>query len=299
VPYKSIIVVALCMQNNGSVNRKDAGKWSAPGGNRFFGDLRFRHFLIACVFLPAMVFSNGTAYSQVMLDVELGVVITGYNDVRIPGNTGTLFSLKDDLTPEPALFLRLRGGYTIQNRHHISLLYSPLKIQSHGELDDETNFQGVMFPAGQPVTAVYRFNSYRLTYRYMIVDNPKFRFGLGLTAKIRHADISLASDGQFANKPDLGFVPIINFHLHWQRWERFGFLLEGDALAAPQGRAEDVFLGAVYALSDHITFRGGYRILEGGADNSAVYTFSMFHYAALGINYRINPSSNRPKQESL
>lgn len=278
------------MKKRDSSNSKDSGEGSGRLGNVLPKHLSFRHFFMAWIILPAILLSNGTAYSQVMMDVESGGVMTGYNDVRIPGNTGTLFSLKDDLTPEPSLFLRLRAGYTIQNRHHISLLYAPLKILSQGELDDETNFQGVMFPAGQPVTAVYRFNSYRLTYRYMIVDHPKFRFGLGLTAKIRHADISLASDGLSANKPDLGFVPIINFYLHWQRWERLGLLLEGDALAAPQGRAEDVLLAATFALSDNLSFRGGYRILEGGADNRVVYTFSMFHYASLGMTYRIKPS---------
>jgi len=229
-----------------------------------------------------------------MADVESGLVITGYNDVRIPGDKGTLFSLKDDLIPEPSLFLRLRAGYTIQNRHHISLLYAPLKVVSKGNFSDEILFQEVVFPAGQPVKGVYRFNSYRLTYRYDLVDKPKFRFGLGFTAKIRDADISLATDSLFAIKPDLGFVPIINFHLSWQRWERIGFLLEGDALAAPQGRAEDVLLAATFTLTRNLTLRAGYRILEGGADNRTVYTFSMFHYASLGLTYRMNPPGIKP-----
>ena len=60
-------------------------------------------------------------------------------------------------------------------------------------------------------------------------------------------------------------------------------MLDGDALAAPQGRAEDVLSAVAYQISDKFKIKAGYRILEGGADNDEVYTFSLFHYATLGI----------------
>jgi hypothetical protein len=278
------------MANPASGDHEDSKKVKCIMFSKFCRDLNGCRFMSVGIIMVMMVCSYNTAYSQIWGDVESGVVNTGYNNVRIPGNSGTRFSLKDDLTPDPEIFVRLRVGYAVHSRHHISLLYAPLRVVSNGNFSEDIRFQDVLFPAGQPVEAVYRFNSYRVTYRYDLVDHPKFRFGLGITAKIRDADISLATDGLFAHKPDLGFVPIINFHLHWQRWERLGILLEGDALAAPQGRAEDVLLAATFALSDNLIFRGGYRILEGGADNRVVYTFSMFHYASLGMTYRIKPS---------
>jgi len=61
---------------------------------------------------------------------------------------------------------------------------------------------------------------------------------------------------------------------------------EGDALAAPQGRAEDVALSLSYDITEKVSFRLGYRLLEGGADNDKVYTFSLFHYAVAGLSYR-------------
>jgi len=59
--------------------------------------------------------------------------------------------------------------------------------------------------------------------------------------------------------------------------EDFGLLIEGDALAAKQGRAEDVLIAATYEFSDHFVSRAGYRMLEGGADNDEVYNFGLFH----------------------
>lgn len=220
---------------------------------------------------------------QASFDLETGAVATGYNDVRIPGDQGTLFSLKDDLISKTEIFFRLRVNYTIRNRHTFSLLYAPLETVSKGNVPYDILFEGETFPANIDLTGTYKFNSYRLTYRYEIVLKPKFEFGLGFTAKIRDAEISLASADISSVKTNVGFVPIINFRVLWKPYEKFGILLEGDALAAPQGRAEDVLIAATYRLSDRFGLKAGYRILEGGADNDEVYNFALFNYASVGL----------------
>jgi hypothetical protein len=160
---------------------------------------------------------------------------------------------------------------------------TPLEIKSNGNADNDIFFEGVTFPANTDLSGTYKFNSYRLTYRYEIVLKPKFEFGLGFTAKIRDASISLASAGLESEKTNVGFVPIINFRMLWKPYEKFGILLEGDALAAPQGRAEDVLIAATYRVSDRLGLKAGYRILEGGADNDEVYSFALFNYASVGL----------------
>jgi hypothetical protein len=115
------------------------------------------------------------------------------------------------------------------------------------------------------------------------VLKPKFEFGLGFTAKIRDAKIAMSSTGLESEKVNVGFVPIINFRVLWKPYEKFGVLLEGDALAAPQGRAEDISIAATYRLSDSFGLKAGYRILEGGADNDEVYNFALFNYALVGL----------------
>jgi len=223
--------------------------------------------------------------AQALIDFETGAVFTGYNDVRIPGDEGTLFSLKDDLIPKPEFFYRIRLNYTIKSRHTFSLLYAPLETTSKGSVPYDIFFEGVVFPANTELTGTYKFNSYRLTYRYDIVQKPRIEFGLGLTAKIRDAKIALSSPALNSEKTNVGFVPIINFRLFWKINDKFGLLLDGDALAAPQGRAEDVQIAATYNLSDNFRIRAGYRILEGGADNDEVYNFALFHYASVGISF--------------
>lgn len=223
--------------------------------------------------------------AQSIIDFETGTVFTGYNDVRIPGDLGTNFSLKDDLKAKTQIFYRLRVSYTIKSRHTLSLLYAPLETKSEGSVANDIFFEGVLFPVSTELVGTYKFNSYRLTYRYDIVQKPRFEFGLGFTAKIRDAKISLSSPDLYSEKTNVGFVPIINFRLLWKMDDKLGLLLAGDALAAPQGRAEDVLIAATYKRSDNFGIRAGYRILEGGAGNDKVYNFALFHYASVGLSY--------------
>ncbi|MBS3742618.1 MAG: hypothetical protein KGY74_10900 [Candidatus Cloacimonetes bacterium] len=220
------------------------------------------------------------------VDIESGAIFTGYNDVRIPGDEGTLFSLKEDLTTDVEPYFRSRLHYHFNPKHHLILLYAPLEVTATGKVDKDIDFQGEVFPANTDLKSIYKFNSYRITYRYDFVRKTNLTFGLGFTAKIRDAIISLENDTIKAEKENVGFVPIINFKSNWKMKEKLWLILEGDALAAPQGRAEDVALKLNYQLNKKLGLNIGYRLLEGGADNDEVYTFSLFHYAALGLSYQ-------------
>ena len=245
--------------------------------------MKNKFLLSATCFVFILSFNVLSLNGQASFDLETGAVGTGYNNVRIPGDEGTLFSLKDDLISKTEIFFRIRVNYTIKTRHTLSLLYAPLETASNGNLPYDIFFEGVTFPANTDLSGTYKFNSYRLTYRYEIVLKPKFEFGLGFTAKIRDAKISLGSAGLESEKANVGFVPIVNFRMLWKPYEKFGILLEGDALAAPQGRAEDVLIAATYRFSDHLGLKAGYRMLEGGADNDEVYSFALFNYASVGL----------------
>ena len=238
-------------------------------------------YLLFIIFVSLSVTDRLNA--QFILDLESGVVTTGYNNVRIPGDQGTLFSLKKDFDPTAKIFYRIRVNYKIGTRHTLSALYAPLTTSSTGRAANDLVFSGITFPANTDIDGSYKFNSYRLSYRYEIIQKPKLDFGLGFTAKIRDARIALSAPGLEGEKVNVGFVPIVNFRLLWHLDEKFGLLIDGDALAAKQGRAEDVLIAATYRLSEKIEMKAGYRLLEGGADNDEVYNFALFHYGSIGF----------------
>ena len=218
-------------------------------------------------------------------DVETGIAVPGYSDVQVSGRAGTRISFTDDLTSEPTYFFRIRLGMTIADRHTISVLYAPLQYQASGKLPKDVHFDGQDFEEGERVHASYRFDSYRLTYRYDFVRTAAWTVGAGVTGKIRAASIVMDGVSRAENR-NTGFVPLINFRALWQFADRWSVLLDFDALAAPQGRAEDVLLAFQVRIADPVEIRLGYRILEGGADNDGVYTFTLVHYGGIGLTVR-------------
>ena len=235
------------------------------------------------IVLSLVILSAPEAFSQVDLDIETGAVFSGYNDVRIPGDAGTLFSLSEELDADPGFFYRIRVFYHFNERHHLGALFAPLSINSSGKLERDLLFRDETFPADTPLETTYKFNSYRLIYRYDFLRRDNIDIGIGFTAKIRDAKIAVKGGGLESEKTNVGFVPIIHFRLLWKFSGSFAFLIDGDALAAPQGRAEDVLAALIFKASDKIKLKAGYRILEGGADNDEVYNFTLVNYAALGV----------------
>ena len=70
--------------------------------------------------------------------------------------------------------------------------------------------------------------------------------------EVRDAEIGLAGTPGSSVKDDLGLVPLLYAYARYQATEGLAFEAEADALAAPQGRAEDVSLKAVVRLSDSV-----------------------------------------------
>jgi len=193
--------------------------------------------------------------------------------------------VSEDLDIAAKAYFRLRLSYAVSRRHELSLLYAPLTLKASGLLPAAVNFEGVLFPAGAAVDGIYTFNSYRLTYRYRLLDKPRLRLDIGLTAKIRDAEIALASTALSASKTNVGFVPLLHVRLDWDWTGTLGLLCEIDAAAAKQGRAEDVLLALTWRVSPQLRLRLGYRFVEGGADVDEVYNFAWIHYLAAGLAF--------------
>ncbi len=226
--------------------------------------------------------------AQLSVDAEANFIAgVPYNKVRIPAAGGTQFDIAQDLSISTRFTGRFRLSYTIQERHVVSLLFAPLTIKSNGVPGQDINYSGTQFDGNAELNAKYKFNSYRLTYRYMLIANEKVNLGLGLTGKIREANIVISQGNKSADYPDLGFVPLVNFYFSVQPVEKLRLILEGDALASKQGRAEDIFAGISYDLSEHFAVKGGYRILEGGADVEENYNFAWVDYIPVGFIWRL------------
>lgn len=223
---------------------------------------------------------------HVTCDVESGVVWSGYNVARIPGDTGSMVGLSDDFAIEPRGFYRLRVIYDVNATDSFEALYAPLTLTGEGVLPNDVFFSGTTFPAGTTAEARYTFNSYRLTWARVVHRGAKMTFKAGVTAKVRDAVFRISGGGVAAEKANVGLVPLLRLEGSYAMTPRWGVLLLADALAAPQGRAEDVLTALTWQADERLTLRAGYRFVEGGADNKEVFTFALINYVVVGASYR-------------
>ncbi|PKN73515.1 MAG: hypothetical protein CVU50_02025 [Candidatus Cloacimonetes bacterium HGW-Cloacimonetes-3] len=228
------------------------------------------------------------ALPDIRIEAETGIAVSGYNDVRIPNSgNNTMFSLKNDLGLQSALSTRLSVHYRITPRHQISLMAAPLTLKAEEKLTKDVVYQGKHFWRNDLVKTEYRFDSYRLQYRYYL---PREFVGIrtvGASIKMRDAEILLESSSNKSSKTNTGFVPLLSINAGYRINNELDLVLEAEGLASPYGRAEDVFVGAFYDVHKRLKIKAGYRILEGGADNEEVLTFAAVHYALLGFQVRL------------
>ena len=232
-----------------------------------------------------VVLATPAGAGPIRASLEGGVAWQTRNDFRIPGDGGTLVELAE-YDSGPVASWRATLTWDLTSRQSLRLLAAPLRVETTFVADAPIVFQDLVLPAGRVTDATYVFNSYRLSWYWRFPPGERWSFRLGATLKVRDAEIGLAGDPGRSRKDDLGVVPLLYAYVRYQASDRFALELEADALAAPQGRAEDVSLKGVFRLSDRVDVDLGYRLLEGGADNDEVYTFAFFHYAVAGVRVR-------------
>ena len=250
--------------------------------------LRFRYWtLFIC--LNSSLSTNAQAF----VNLESGALFTVVNDIR-NGSDGTLFSLKNDFQTPVSPFLRLRAGYLLNEKNHFSFLYAPLKIVETETIEKDILFDGKNFKANIPIEAVYKFNSYRFTYNRRIINKDNFKFGLGFSAKIRDAGVSLKNSEFFRENFSIGFAPLINLLANWDISQKMSIDFFTDFIVTSKGRAIDLSLYGRYTFSKNLQGNIGYRLLEGGADGTARYNFIQLHFIFASLNYSFNKNNKEP-----
>ena len=218
------------------------------------------------------------------LETEGGAVFQSINDVQIPASSGTRFSLADFSTG-PWFAYRAYIGFNLSDHHSMRLLFAPLNLSATGTPASNINFQNQTFAAGTSTTGKYIFNSYRLTYRYQFETSRPWEFYLGFTGKVRDASISLSQGNLSAERSNVGFVPLLHLNAKYFLNYSWWLDLDIDALASPNGRAEDAALKLYFKPDPELSFAAGYRTIEGGSDGSSVYGFAWLHYGILSVKY--------------
>jgi len=223
-------------------------------------------------------------YSQISTDIETGIVKVNRNDASsswknsfgdLNGTDGTLFSYANDFNNPVKPLLRFRASYTFgkSKKHVLSFLAAPVQYKTEGILKNPITFNSTVFEANQQTEGFYKFNGYRLTYRYNFIQRDDLVLGLGLTLNLRDAEFSLKQGSKYERNYNRGLVPLINTYVNYKFIDKLGILVDGDVFYVDNtGGAIDFLTGFNYSLNKNVSFKTGYRFFSGvGSEKGNVY----------------------------
>jgi hypothetical protein len=242
-------------------------------------------------FCLLVVFAAGSVSAQTSMPGRVGITVEGLNvwqqrnDVRIPPDTGTEFSLVDLIGSSPTPSVRVMGTADVTDRQQVRFVYAPLRLSGRGTPAMPIAFAGTTF-APASTEAVYQFSSYRGTWSYRVYQGPTWTWRLGFTGFVRDARIALTQTDRRAEDTDVGFVPLGHLSADARLSARWSARFVLDGSAAPQGRAFDFAATLEYRPAPRWSVFGGYRTIEGGADVDTVYTFAWLNAAVGGMSVR-------------
>lgn len=215
--------------------------------------------------------------------LEIAAATTGYNYFRIPNeNANTRFDLP---TGAWQPIYRAYATIPVSEKWVLRFLYAPLELSYAYSSASPSIFNNTTFAANTPLTARYKFNSYRASIIRYFEDSPLFNWHLGFSAKIRDAFITVSDSTTVLRKDDLGFVPLLNVGFDWKLLEKLVLSFDLDGLAGGAGRAFDGKLEVQYLAFEKMHFGLGYRFVEGGASVTATNNFALFHSVFLSTVY--------------
>lgn len=234
-------------------------------------------------------------FSQVSVDIETGLVRVQRNDASsswknslgtLNGQEGTLFSYARDFNNsiKPLLRFRLSYAFGKTKRHFLSALAAPVQYTTTGTFSGPVIFNSTLFEANQLTTGFYKFNGYRLTYRYLVVQRTHCALGLGLTLNLRDAEFSLQQGAHYERNYNRGLVPLLNTYFTYTPKNHLGILIDGDVFYVDKtGGAIDYLIGLNYSVTSKLTLKTGYRFFSGvGSEAGNVYNKLFVHSWVLG-----------------
>ncbi|TVR11653.1 MAG: hypothetical protein EA401_10505 [Planctomycetota bacterium] len=208
---------------------------------------------------------------------EVGPLWMSRNVVRYPGNSGDRIDLRQLTGSGPSTAARLHLHADLSPRHHLRFTAAPLSLSGSGTLNQARRFGDSTFDTSSPVRARYRFDTYRLSYRWNAYHTESWQLGIGAAVLLRDAEIRLRQGSQSERTSNVGVVPLLHLRATYQINQDWQFFTEVEGAAAEQGRAIDATAQILHAPVDAPwSLALGLRSLEGGADNNEVYAFAWY-----------------------
>ncbi len=267
--------------------------------------MKGKFFGIALLAILAISASQVRIYGQeekksplVKMSFELGYVGIYLHTIQFSSTGSNLNFITDGGQENLYPISKLSFEWKPAKRHSLIFLYQPLTIESQSILKKDLLVDGVTFSSNTPMTFKYGFDFYRMSYLYTLIDQPRFKWEIGLSVQIRNASIIFSSlDGtKSSENQGIGIVPILKTRallnlsdLYYLETEIDGFYATGKVF---NGTTDTDFTGSILdanlRFGWHLTPQVDSALVIRSLGGGAVGYESAASYDGLGDGYTEN-----------
>jgi len=227
---------------------------------------------------------------MVQLEVDPGQ--TTSNTLQRPNNsTTTRFDIVDFTGEDVTL-----GRFSLAHRvdwgragDELRLDIDPFQQSGTRVSTSIIRYNGTTFAAGVPLSGLYQFNTYRLTYDIPLFSHvaPEFwTFRLGGTLAIRDAQTRLQQPGLRTNYVNYGPVPLLYAYSALRLTKEWCVESDLDGFPAPGGGGLlDTSARLVWLAFQHASMFLGIRYEAGGATGNTFFDFFHQRSALAGVRF--------------
>jgi hypothetical protein len=256
--------------------------------------MRSKRLLFILLVVAAVVGAHAASpsYDRWMVQLEVDPTQTTSNTLQRPNNsTTTRFDIVDFTGEDITL-----GRFSLAHRIDWGRAGAELRLdidpfqQSGTQVPPSIiRYNGMTFAAGVPLSGLYQFNTYRLTYDVPLFSNvaPEFwTFRLGGTLALRDAQTRLKQPGLRTNYVNYGPLPLLYADSTWRLNNEWRVESDLDAFPAPGGGGLlDTSARVVWSAFQHASLFLGIRYEAGGATGDTFFDFFHQRSALAGMRF--------------
>lgn len=211
---------------------------------------------------------------------EFGGAWMNKNDIAAPKHSGDVLDFNVvGATADPTSSVRSGFEFFFDKHNELFIQFSPYELRAVGTLNVPTNFNGSSYNTTDETFMAYRWNEYRVRWRYKLIDNRDFVFKLGAGLSISDNQVELSTVSQTELVSTLSALPIGHIHAGMNIGDRSELYVEVDGGGAGDEYIIDTTLQYRYKFNKHWDIGGGYRYQSVRIDTSDMYN----HYNAENI----------------
>jgi hypothetical protein len=224
---------------------------------------------------------------------EFGGAEVTKNFVTAPRDSGDTIDWRFDEENNPTVTAHVELAYTTKRDHELMLRATPFEVRDFGTFENDTDLDGVTFPAGEGLRSNYTAYDFRFRWSYDLVGSQTFdlRVGAGASALDTFFELFEIPEDEdvepeiIAEVEDWVFMPLAHLHIGF-RSGIVNVYAEADGVEVSGDRYLDFAAMVRFQLDRRWDVGIGYRRIEREVDTEELDNDLRREQGALVFGYR-------------